>query len=90
MSWFYADAQFKLISKENSYIESKPRNRHGCLIAVLIELFLVVVVIAIAIIRAAKSYDGRCIKWDGALPNETCTLGEFLIPAMVCICYLPF
>jgi hypothetical protein len=62
---------------------SRTSTQQGCLFALIFDLLAVVVVIGITLLQATAAYDGSCIRWDAALPGETCTLAQFLVQAIV-------
>ena len=55
--------------------------RGGCALTLGIEVLIIIVAVTIFLVTTAADYDGTCIRWDGAVPGETCTLREYLTQA---------
>jgi hypothetical protein len=51
--------------------------KRGCLFVIIFEVAIIILAVAGVVLFAVDSYDGSCIRWDGAYPGETCTAGEY-------------
>ena len=49
------------------------KSAKGCLTAILTVLAVTTLAAVLTASYAAITHDGSCLRWDGAIPGETCT-----------------